>query len=271
MNQRTTFLYFPYIHALRAMFVAVAIALLSGCANMGNMPADSGHPFSNPTDNQRAAQINTELGVGYMNEGHMDVAVEKIKKALYYDDNFAPAHHAYALMLDRLGEKEKAGREFAKAYALDPHNSELNNNYATFLCGQKEYDKAQALFARAYGDPLYKTPEFALTNSGICYETQGKPDKAIDQFNAALGKMPGYGPALLGKARVYYAGKQYAAAAQAMKEFEANNRNTPDTLQLAIRIDRATGDQSALANHVLILKGRFPGSAAAKWYDSGAK
>ena len=272
MNQRTPSLNFrPSFGVMRATLVAATIALLSGCANMGNTPPDNGGISSNPTDNQRAAQINTELGVGYMNEGHMDVAVEKIKKAIYYDDDFSPAHHAYALMLDRLGEKEKAEREFEKAYSLDPHNSDLDNNYATFLCGQKEYTKAQSLFSRAYNDPLYKTPEFALTNSGVCYETEGKPDQAITQYDAALVKQPGYGPALIGKARVYYAEKKYAAAANAMKEFEANNRNTPDTLQLAIRIDRATGDQSALANHVLILKGRFPGSVAAKWYDSGAK
>lgn len=272
MNQRTPFLNFrPSFGVIRAALIAATLALLSGCASMDNSPPGSEGAPANPTDNQRAAQINTELGVGYMNEGHMDVAVEKIKKAIYYDDDFAAAHHAYALMLDRLGEKEKAEREFEKAYSLDPHNSDLDNNYATFLCGEKKYTKAQSLFSRAYGDPLYKTPEFALTNSGVCYETEGKPDQAISQFDAALDKQPGYGPALIGKARVYYAEKKYAAAANAMKAFEANNRNTPDTLQLAIRIDRATGDQSALANHVLILKGRFPGSAAAKWYDSGAK
>jgi len=272
MNQRMPGLNLraPY-HLMRATLVASVIVLMSGCANMANTPPSSNGISTHPTDNQRAAQINTELGVGYMNEGHMDVAVEKIKKAIYYDDNFAPAHHAYALMLDRLGEEAKAAREFEKAYSLDPHNSDLDNNYATFLCGQKEYTKAQSLFARAYGNPLYKTPEFALSNSGVCYETEGKHNQAISQFQAALDKQAGYGPALIGEARVYYAEKKYTAAAAAMKEYEASNRNTPDTLQLAIRIDRGTGDQSALANHVLILKGRFPDSAAAKWYDSGAK
>jgi type IV pilus assembly protein PilF len=272
MKQRTPSLNIhPSFRVMRAALVAATIVLMSGCANMADSPPDSAGMPSNPTDSQRAAQINTELGVGYMNEGHMNVAVEKIKKAIYYDDAFAPAHHAYALMLDRLGEKEKAAREFEKAFSLDPHNSDLDNNYATFLCGQKDYAKAQTLFADAYGDPLYKTPEFALSNSGVCYEAEGKLAQAISQYDAALDREPGYGPALIGKARVYYAEKKFAAAANAMKAYEANNRNTPHTLQLAIRIDRATGDQSALANHVLILKGRFPDSAAAKWYDSGAK
>jgi type IV pilus assembly protein PilF len=258
--------------AARTLLVLAAVVFVSGCASVGqNPPGNPNNLPTNPNENQRAAQINTELGVGYMNEGHMDVAVEKIKRAIYFDNNFAPAHHAYALMLDRLGEAQKAGVEFEKAYALDPNNSDLDNNYATYLCGQKNYTRAQSLFAKAYDDPLYKTPEFALTNSGVCYEAEGNAAQSLVQYQAALDKSPGYGPALLGLARVNYAQKKYPAAAAAMKTFEANNRNTPDTLQLAIRIDRAVNDQAALANHVLILKGRFPDSAAAKWYDSGAK
>lgn len=247
-------------------------ALLAGCAGMAHRGSDDGvNPRDNQTENQRAAQINTELGVGYMHEGHMDVAVEKIRRAIYFDDNFAPAHHAYALMLNQLGETEKAGVEFAKAYSLDPSNSDLDNNYGTYLCGQKDYARAQKLFARAYGDPLYKTPEFALTNSGVCYEAEGNLPKAIDQYQAALNKTDGYGPALLGLARAYYADGQFDKAATAMKNFEQTNRGSPESLQLAIRIDRATHDQQALANHVLILKGRFPDSAVTKWYESGAK
>ncbi|MHB1229730.1 MAG: type IV pilus biogenesis/stability protein PilW [Halothiobacillus sp.] len=258
--------------ATRALLVLATLVLLSGCASVGqNPPGNSNNLPTNPNENQRAAQINTELGVGYMNEGHMDVAVEKIKRAIYFDDNFAPAHHAYALMLDRLGETQKAGVEFEKAYTLDSNSSDLDNNYGTYLCGQKNYTRAQMLFARAYSDPLYKTPEFALTNSGVCYEAEGNGAQSLAQYQAALDKSPGYGPALIGLARLNFEQGHFPAAAAAMKTFEANNRNSPDTLQLAIRIDRATGDQSALANHVLILKGRFPDSAVTKWYDSGAK
>lgn len=247
-------------------------SLLAGCANMNQSPPGNANGLpNNPTENQQAAQINTELAVGYFREGHMDVAVEKAKRAIYYDDNFAAAHHAYALILDRLGETQKAGDEFARAYALDPHNSDLDNNYATYLCGQKEYSKAQDLFRRAYTDPLYKTPEFALTNSGVCYESAQDDANAIKQFNTALDRMPTYGPAILGLARVHYAEGNFAAAAKDMQRYETSNRHTPETLKLAIRIDRATGNQASLANHVLILKGRFPDSPVAKWFDSGAK
>lgn len=269
MNSGTRRMFFPVQRIIGAIALT---ALLAGCAGTTHRNGDGGPtPGDNQTDNQRAAQINTELGVGYMHEGHMDIAVEKIRRAIYFDDHFAPAHHAYALMLNQLGETEKAGVEFAKAYSLDPNNSDLDNNYATYLCSQKDYTRAQDLFARAYGDPLYKTPEFALTNSGVCYEAQGQLKKAIGQYKAALVKADGYGPAILGLARVYYAAGEFSKAEAAMKNFDLTNRGSPESLQLAIRIDRATHDQQALANHVLILRGRFPDSAVTKWYESGAK
>lgn len=268
MNPGIRFMLFP---VFRAVFVVSLLGLLAGCASLKSGSSDGVNPRDNQTENQRAAQINTELGVGYMHEGHMDVAVEKIRRAIYFDDNFAPAHHAYALMLNQLGETKKAGVEFARAYALDPHNSDLDNNYGTYLCGQKDYARAQELFASAYGNPLYQTPEYALTNSGVCYATQGDLVKAIGQYHAALAKMDGYGPALLGLARAYYARQEFTEAAETITRYDQKNRGSPESLQLAIRIDRATHNQQALANHVLILKGRFPNSAVAKWYESGAK
>jgi len=252
---------------------AMALAALSGCANMPSGGGDGGdsQPKVGKTEGREAAKVNTELGVGYYRQGHMDIAVKKLKRALSYDDSYGPAHHAYALVLDQLGEKKKAGVQFEKAYELDSSNADLQNNYATFLCGQKQYKRAQKLFAQAYGNPLYKTPEFALTNSGICYEQEGKHAEAKKQFQAATKKYPNYGPALLGMARANYRMHKYAQAAQSIRAYERQNRHTPASLKLAIKIDRATHNGEALANHALILRGRFPDSPEAKWYENGMK
>lgn len=258
------------------LLAAGMLATLGGCANM---PTDNGGDGGSPSgnsqisqpENRQAAKINTELGVGYFREGHLDIAVKKLKRAIAYDDSYAAAHHAYALVLDRLGEETKAGAQFERAYELDPGNADLDNNYATFLCGQKRYAHAQKLFAKAYGNPLYKTPEFALTNSGICYEQEGKYAQAKKQYQAAVRNYPNYGPALLGMARANYRMHKYAQAAQSMQAYERQNRHTPASLKLAIEIDQATHNGEALANHALILRGRFPDSPEAKWYESGMK
>ena len=248
------------------------VGMLGGCANMPSQDGDPDASINNaPSKNRESAQLNTQLGVGYFREGHMDVAVKKLKRAIAYDDSYAPAHHAYALVLDRLGEEDKAGVQFERAYRLTPNNSDLDNNYATFLCGQKKYDRAQKMFAQAYGNPLYKTPEFALTNSGMCYEQADEEQKALQQFTKAVGRYPNYGPALLGMARAHYRMHQYSQAAKAMKAYERENRHTPASLKLAIEIDQATHNGEALANHALILRGRFPDSPEAQWYANGMK
>lgn len=255
---------------------AVILSSLAGCAHMpsqdgGDGGPQSGSPQIGQPENRQAAKINTELGVGYYREGHLDIAVKKLKRAIAYDDSYAAAHHAYALVLDSLGEESKAKVQFERAYELDPNNADLENNYATFLCGQKRYDRAQKLFARAYGNPLYKTPEFALSNSGICYEQAGDYAKAVNQFQAAVRNYPNYGPALLGMARANYRMHKYAQAARSMRAYERQNRHTPASLKLAIEIDQATHNGEALANHALILRGRFPDSPEAKWYENGMK
>lgn len=248
---------------------------LNGCAHLqqdqgGDEGTDQGAPVIE-SENERAAKVNTELGVGYFRQGRVDIAVDKLKRALSYDDSYAPAHHAYALVLDHLGEEKKAGAQFERAYELKPNDSDLANNYGTFLCGQKRYSKAQKLFHQAYSNPLYQTPEYAYANSGHCYEQQGKLAQARKQFKAAVAKSPNYGPALLGLARTDYHMKQYKAAAKAIDAYEKQNRHTAASLKLAIKIDQANHDGESLANHALILRGRFPDSPEAKWYEDGMK
>ena len=54
-----------------------------------------------------------------------------------------------------------------------------------------------------------------------------------------------------------------------MKRYEQRFRHTPASLATAIRIDKALGDDQALANHRLILRGRFPDSPEAKAMQDG--
>ncbi|HHQ69359.1 MAG TPA: type IV pilus biogenesis/stability protein PilW [Halothiobacillaceae bacterium] len=252
----------------RWVLLLVLALMLAGCASDGPLKRDSDRGGLAQRD--RAAEVNTELAVGYMREGHLDVAVEKAERAIEINPRYSPARHVYALLLDQLGEVAKAGREFEAAirYA-DKRDSDLANNYGAFLCRQGEYDKAQAMFSRALENPLYKTPEFALTNSGRCYERAGAFEQALSRYEQARQAERTHGPATLGMARVYYELGEYQKAFELMQQYSARNRHTPDSLATAIRIDRAVGNEQSLANHRLILRGRFPDSPEAEALERG--
>ena len=250
---------------LLAIFAALA---LTGCVTTGGSAGDGAIERS-VGQNREAAKVNTELASGYMQEGQIKVAVEKVRRAIAFDDGYGPAHHVHALLMARLGEETKARESFARAARLDRDNSDLANNYGGFLCSQGEYDQAQAMFERAYSDPLYETPEYALVNSGRCYQEAGQSAEALAQFRRALDKGTRQPAALLGLARALYQTGEHQEAAEVMRRYESRHRHTPGSLAVAIAIDKATGDQQALKNHRLILRGRFPDSPEAKAIEQG--
>lgn len=247
---------------------ALVLLGLTGCATTG-LQGEGDSIERHVGENRQAAEINTELAGGYMREGELKVAMEKIKRAIRFDSGYAPAHHVHALLLQRLGEDDKAGKAFERAVRLDGENSDMANNYGGFLCSQGDYERAQAMFRRAYSDPLYETPEYALVNSGRCYQQAGDQDQALAQFRRALDEGARQPGALLGVAQALLETGEATEAAEAMRQYESRHRHTPRSLGVAIAIDRAVGDEQALKNHRLILRGRFPDSPEAQALEQG--
>ena len=69
----------------------------------------------NPEGQRSPAQINAELGVRYMQQGNLDVALDKLKRALEQDPKLAAAHHYIALLYNRLGSPDLAEKHFQRA------------------------------------------------------------------------------------------------------------------------------------------------------------
>ncbi|WP_372592181.1 type IV pilus biogenesis/stability protein PilW [Guyparkeria sp.] len=256
----------------RGLWMALGLALVAGgpagCASMGE-GSDVGQIERSTGKNRQAAEVNTELASGYMREGELKVAMEKVKRAIAFDGSYAAAHHVHALLLDRLGEEEEAGEAYRKAHRFDRDNPGIANNYAGYLCRVGEYERAQALFRSAYEDPLYETREYALVNSGRCYQRAGESEKALEQFRRAIDAGSNQPVAVLGMARALHEQGESEEAARVMERYESRFRHTPESLATAIEIDKAVGDDAALANHRLILRGRFPDSPEAKEQQAG--
>ena len=114
------------------------------------------------TNMQKASKINVQLGIGYYQRNNLEQANAKLVKALRQDPKSSQAHHAYAVLLNRLQEKEKAEQHFKKAIELDPENSEALTNYGSFLCRERKYLDAEKMFCR-----LSKTRSIARPKSPI--------------------------------------------------------------------------------------------------------
>jgi len=109
-----------------------------------------------------------------------------------------------AIIYSRLGETGLADKHFKQSKKLQPRHQYTLNAYGSFLCGQKKYKEAEEQFKSALKNPLYKTPEVALTNAGVCARRAKDPDLAEAYLRRALQHNKKFSVALFNMARISY-------------------------------------------------------------------
>jgi len=213
---------------------------------------------------EEAADYNSDLGVQYLQKGHLNRANEKLSKAIDQNPNSVKANHYFAILQERLGNKAKANQYFQKAISLAPKNPEIRNNYGSYLCKNGQPQKAVQQFLTAVKDPLYRTPEFAYTNAGICLRKTGNDARAEQYFRQALKKHSSFPSALLEMSKLYFDRKQYARAQGFMLRYESVGRSTPEALELCVKVNQKMKNNSKAATCKAALLRLFPASPEAE-------
>jgi len=213
---------------------------------------------SKPTAKKsQAASYNARLGAEYTRKGRLNLANEKLLKALDQNPESADANHYYALLQQKLGLKQKADIHFRKALAITPENPDLLNNYGSYLCQNGQYQSASQHFMAAIKDPLYTTPEFAYTNAGICIKKSGDITTAEQYFRKSLALKPSFASALYQMAKVKYEQGDYTRAQAFLQRYHEKNPEVSESLSLCVQINRRLGDLSAAGQCRSKLAGRF--------------
>ena len=224
------------------------------------------------TNMQKASKINVQLGIGYYQRNNLEQANAKLVKALRQDPTSSQAHHAYAVLLNRLQEKEKAEQHFKKAIELDPENSEALTNYGSFLCRERKYLDAEKMFLQAVENPLYRTPEVAYTNAAVCLRKLEADDHAMKRIKKylkkALAQKNNFPPALLNMAEVSIEEKNYDFARLYLERYHLVAPATPRSLWLSIENELAAGHPHKAAEFAQKLEQEFPDSAEYKKWQA---
>ncbi len=242
------------------LLIILSAALASACVTTGRKPEPDKKSIS------AAAGFNLQLGVAYMRQGQLAVALQKLEKSVDQDPDRADTHTALAVLYTRLGELAEADAEYRHSLRLEPGNSSTLNNHGAFLCQQGAYDEAMASFAKALKDPLYGTPAAAHTNAGVCARDKGKTGQAESYFRLALGADPEFIDALLQLADLSFADKIYLQARAFMDRYMASTAAaTPDALWLGLRVEQALGDKAAAGAYSTQLLEKFPDSIEVRW------
>lgn len=214
-------------------------------------------------NDKNLVQIHTQLGAGYMQRGDYDVAEYELKKALAIDSDNSEANNVMGLLQTRLKQYALADQYFRTAVKSQPGNAEAQNNYGAFLCEQGHVDQAIVHFKKALTDPLYKTPQLANLNIGLCLMKKPVPAEATKYFKTALSIDPNLASALFQMAKISADSGQMLSARAYMQRYFEIAGDSPDTLLLAISIERTLGNKDMLASYALRLTGKYPDSPEA--------
>ncbi len=231
------------------LLLAIIISL-AGCVTVD--PRES--------KNVRASKINVQLGIGYMQQNNLEVANEKLIKALRQDPKSASAHNAYAMLQDRLLQKDKAELHYKKATRLDRNDSLAANNYGIFLCRNNREVESEKYFLQALKNPLYKTPEFAYTNAALCLLKIDQDEKAMEYLSKALAAKSNFPIALIAMGRLVFEQEKFPEAKIYLDRFHLVANPTAVSLWLAIRTELELNSSTNVDELAEKLKRNFPGS-----------
>jgi len=115
--------------AKRYSMLLLTTFILTGCAAAG-------------VKSDKASSVNADLGIRYLQSGRLQLANDKLTKALEQNPNNPTSNHYYAILQQQLGDKAKAGQYFNRAVKLNPKDPEIRNNYGSFLCDNGQVQAA---------------------------------------------------------------------------------------------------------------------------------
>ena len=243
---------------MRTMLAMIALTLslqLTGCATGGSNDVTP----KSAAERNSAAETQVNLGVGYMQRGHTERALERFEKALKFNPRSAVAYSSIGVLYEQIARPDLAEKNYRRATELEPTKGNVRNNFGQFLCRIGRYDEADIEFKAALDDPFYQTPALAASNAGQCARAAGHAEAAEKYLRLALERNPETTEAFLPLASLLFARGQSMNARAFLQRYEASGQEqNAEFLKLAAQVEEKLGDTKAAAAYRERLNNEFP-------------
>ena len=256
------------MHTRHPVASLLAACLLAGCGstpkstepprqeiNLSEQSAAARPPIV--ADDQQRAKVHTDLGIAYLRDGRIEVALSEAQLAVDMLGSYAPAHNLLGLIHMSLRQNEQAEGYFRRAVSLAPNNPEIANNYGWFLCQTGKIKESFGYFNQVLRNPLYKTPAVVLNNMGICALMDRDDVNGESYLSRSLKLDPGNLRAYYLLAEVDYRRGLYDEAKDWLAKLHKRIEPTSETIWLLLRIDRKRGDREAELRGASLLRQKF--------------
>ena len=243
----------------KIIFLLAVLFTLAAC----NQVRPSNQNISTSQTTNEVAAANLDLGIEYMKQGAYENALKNLDKAKKADPNYAPIYNVTGLLYQQLGDYKKAEDNFKRALSLNKNDSSTLNNYGNYLCQQNRLEEAEKTFLKAAANPLYDSPEIAITNAGLCLSKNQRESDAEKYYRQALQLNPRVPQALIKMCEISFNLPNHLSARGYLQRYQQVSRHTAKSLWLGIQIEEELGDKDAVSSYVLQLKNNYPDSQEA--------
>jgi type IV pilus assembly protein PilF len=238
--------------------VFIGLMLLSACTSQSNQ--NYGQNF----DQIKASKTRVSLGLTYLKNGNFRQAKFNLDKALEFAPRSADANFAMAYYYQSVNELEQAEDAYQYAMDLEPQNANIANSYGAFLCQNGDYEKAKKYFLKAVNTSSYISSAETYENLALCSRSQGQPEDAIQYLRTAVNHQPGRANSLFLLARSLVEVEEWQEARAILRRYEKIAQISPQSLLMAMKIERGTGNEAAAAGYSDMLLRLYPNDAVTK-------
>lgn len=229
------------------------------------LPAAAQQELADPV--LEAGRINARLAMEYLKREQLLVARDKVEKALLQNPRDVTVQLAAGLVYERLLEKQRAEKHFRQALRADADSPEAQNALGAFFCRNGQHAKGQEMFLKAAQNPIYRTPEVAYTNAGVCARSAGRLERAEQYLRQALALRADYPETYVQLAGVSHERGSYLQARAFIERYLAIAPPSPDVLLLGYQIEAAMKDTAAATGFAERLRKEFPDSPQMRALD----
>ncbi|MEK7989504.1 MAG: type IV pilus biogenesis/stability protein PilW [Thiotrichaceae bacterium] len=220
-----------------------------------------------PYKPKKVSEINLNLGIEYMKRGKMEIALNRLRKAIEKDVDYADAHSTIAILFERVGQNEDARIHYETAVKLQVYNATIQNNYGQFLCKHGTWEEANRSFLIALANPVYARPAVPATNAAICAMRYKHYEDAEAYLRHALTLNPNFSRALYQMALLNFETGRYNVAQDYFKRYIDDRPHNAQTLWLGVRIAHDLHDTATESRYARILRSEFPDTIEVQWLN----
>lgn len=258
---------------LKTILVAALVLLLSACVTVTESRLTKKKSPEQAVDNY------TQLGVGYLQNGHPDRARHRLQRALEINERYAPANDAMGMLWQFEGEYDLAEEFFKKAIKEDKKFTQARHHLGRLYLQMGQYEQALKELQYAINDRYYDGRSEAYNDIALTYYRQDQPEQAITAYSQTLRLAPYNVQALVNISTLMFEQQDFS---NSQKYFDRLDRlakeervaHTAHSLWLGIKLAAIVQNTERAIALASDLKRHFPESTEYQLYEeslSGAR